>query len=161
MPAQTDNAIVINAPMDLVWDLTNDVESWPDLFTEYAETEVLERHGDTIRIRLTMHPDPDGTVWSWVSDRTPDPGTRTVRSQRVETGPFEYMNLVWTYREVPGGVELRWMQDFTMKATAPLDDATVTERINRNSRIQLDVIRERIEQRAAESLLAESRPDGS
>ncbi|PZG18735.1 SRPBCC family protein [Nonomuraea aridisoli] len=147
MVARTDNAIVIDAPMDVVWDMTNDIESWPELFTEYSRAEVIERSGDTLRIRLTMHPDPDGTVWSWVSDRTPDPETRTVRSHRVETGPFAYMNLEWTYREVPGGVELRWRQEFEMKPQAPVDEAAMEERINRNSRVQLAVVRDRIEQR--------------
>ena len=53
----------------------NDVERWPELFTEYASAEILERDGDTVRFRLTMHPDPEhgGQVWSWVSERTADP----------------------------------------------------------------------------------------
>jgi hypothetical protein len=29
MAGHTDNAVVIAAPMDLVWDMTNDVENWP------------------------------------------------------------------------------------------------------------------------------------
>ncbi|WP_017537060.1 SRPBCC family protein [Nocardiopsis halophila] len=149
MPAQTDNRIVIDAPLDLVWEMTNDVESWPGLFTEYADAKVLERRGDTMVIRLTLHPDPDGTAWSWVSERTPDRDSLTVRAHRVETGPFEFMNLVWTYREVEGGVEMRWRQEFTMKPTAPFDDAAMTERLNRVGREQMAVIKSRIEERAA------------
>src|SRR3954454_8849510 len=105
--AQVQNEIVIAAPMVLVWDMTNDVESWPTLFTEYARAEILERDGDTVRFRLTMHPDENGKVWSWVSERTPDPATRTVTARRVETGPFDHMDIRWSYREVPGGVEMR------------------------------------------------------
>ncbi|MUL41478.1 polyketide cyclase [Streptomonospora sp. PA3] len=162
MVARTDNEIVIGAPMDLVWDMTNDVESWPDLFTEYAQTEILHRNGPTVRFRLTLHPDPDGTVWSWVSERTADPRTRTVHAHRVETGPFEYMNLKWTYTEVPGGVRLRWQQEFTMKPDAPFDDAAMTERINRNSPVQLEAIRERIEERfRASASTAAPRTEGS
>ncbi|GDY31757.1 SRPBCC family protein [Gandjariella thermophila] len=145
MAGQTDNAVVIDAPMDVVWDMTNDVESWPNLFTEYAKAEILERRGDTIRMRLTMHPDEQGRVWSWVSDRTPDPETRTVRAHRVETGPFEYMNLRWEYREVGDGVELRWMQDFQMKPDAPFNDEQMTERLNRATREQMSAIKSRIE----------------
>ena len=54
--------------------MTNDVESWPELFTEYASAEILDREGDTVRFRLTMHPDENGKVWSWVSERTRRPG---------------------------------------------------------------------------------------
>ncbi|GAA1772229.1 SRPBCC family protein [Streptomonospora arabica] len=151
--ASTDNTIVIDAPMDLVWDRTNDIESWPNLFTEYAEARILEAldGGKRLRIRLTLHPDEQGRVWSWISDRIPDPETRTVRAHRVETGPFEYMDITWTYHEVEGGVAMRWMQDFSMKPDAPLDDAGMTERLNRNTRIQMAAIRDRLEREAREA----------
>ena len=149
MAGHTDNAVVIDAPLDLVWDMTNDVESWPDLFTEYADAQILERRGDTLVMRLTLNPDPDGTVWSWVSERTPYRENLTVKAHRVETGPFEYMNLLWTYREVEGGVEMRWRQDFSMKPSAPFTDESMTERLNRVAPGQMDSIRRRIENRAA------------
>lgn len=145
----TENSIVIGAPFDLVWDMTNDVPSWAGLFSEYAEATVLERHGDTVRFRLTMHPDENGDVWSWVSERTPDRDARVVHAHRVETGPFEYMNIRWTYREVEGGVEMRWFQDFHMKPAAPVDDARMTERINTNTAIQMARIKQIIERAAA------------
>ena len=72
-----------------VWDVTNDVEGWPGLFTEYARSDILERDGNTVRFRLTMYPlDEEGHVWSGVSERTADESTRTVRARRVETGPL-------------------------------------------------------------------------
>ena len=64
MAARTENAVVINAPIDLVWNMTNDVESWPSLFTEYAKAEILEREGATIRFRLHTHPDEEGVVFT-------------------------------------------------------------------------------------------------
>jgi aromatase len=149
MAAHTDNAIVISAPMDLVWEMTNDVASWPRLFSEYATAEILSQDGPTVRFRLTMHPDAVGNVWSWVSERTPDEQTRRVSAHRVETGPFEFMNICWTYREVSGGVEMRWIQDFHMKPQAPADDAGMAAHINANSAIQLERIRQLVEDRAA------------
>jgi aromatase len=145
MASHTDNAILIEAPMDLVWDLTNDIESWPQLFSEYRSAEILHRDGDTVRFRLSLHPDDNGVEWSWVSDRTIDPVTRTSRSQRVETGPFKYMSLFWEYVETDGGVRLRWVQDFEMKAGAPLDDAGMAARINANSAVQLGLIKAAVE----------------
>ncbi|MGH8907104.1 MAG: SRPBCC family protein [Egibacteraceae bacterium] len=151
MAGKTENSVVINAPLELVWDMTNDIESWPHLYSEYASAEVLDREGDTVRFRLTMHPDANGTVWSWVSERTADLATRTVRAHRVETGPFEYMNIFWEYRPVDDGVEMRWFQDFHMKQTAPVDDVWMTDNINRNSPIQMARIKGLIEQAATES----------
>ncbi|HXG12483.1 MAG TPA: SRPBCC family protein [Gemmataceae bacterium] len=147
MPAHTDNSIIINAPLDVVWQITNDVENWPNLFTEYAEATVLERRGNTIRFRLTTHPDENNKVWSWVSERTIDPATHTVKAHRIETGPFQYMNIAWYYEEVEGGTKMRWVQDFAMKPDAPANDQQAEDYINRNTKKQMAVIKERIEKR--------------
>jgi len=147
MAGHTENEIVIDAPLDLTWAVTNDVESWPDLFTEYASAEILERDGDRVKFRLTMHPDENGTVWSWVSERTTDEASRSVKARRVETGPFDYMNIEWYYDEVDGGTRMRWVQDFHMKPEAPVDDEQMTNRINTNSKIQMGIIKEKVEAR--------------
>ncbi|MER7458706.1 SRPBCC family protein [Micromonospora sp. NPDC126480] len=147
-PGHTENSVLIAAPLQLVWDVTNDVAGWPRLFTEYAVAEILHREGDTVRFRLTMHPDENGIAWSWVSERTADPVTREVRAHRVEPGPFEYMRIHWRYAEETGGTRMTWVQDFAMKPTAPVDDAQMTERINANSAVQLAVIKEKIERLA-------------
>jgi len=146
----TENSITIDAPFDLVWEMTNDLENWPNLFSEYASVEVLSREGDTTTFRLTMHPDENGKVWSWVSERTPDRAARRVKARRVETGPFAHMDILWEYTELPGGVRMKWTQDFAMKPDAPVDDEWMTDNINRNSRVQMALIRDRIEQAARE-----------
>jgi aromatase len=147
MPAHTDNSVDINAPLDVVWERMNDVESWPNLFSEYAKAEIIERDGNTIKFRLTTHPDPeyDNQVWTWVSERTVDPSSHSVKAHRIETGPFEYMNIEWYFEPVDGGTRMRWVQDFSMKATAPADDEQAQEYINRNTREQMQVIKERLE----------------
>jgi aromatase len=146
----TENEITIAAPLDLVWDMTNDLENWPQLFSEYASVEVLTRKGDTTTFRLTMHPDENGTIWSWVSERTTDRKARTVRARRIETGPFQSMDIRWEYKEVPGGTLMHWTQDFAMKPDAPVDDAWMTDNINRNSPVQMQLIKDKVEQRDRE-----------
>ncbi|MFI0411608.1 SDR family oxidoreductase [Actinomadura sp. 3N508] len=145
MGEHTDNSIVIDAPMDLVWSMTNDVADWPQLFTEYAETEILETEGDTVTFRLSLHPDATGTVWSWVSQRTMDEASHTVHAHRVEPGNFTYMKLHWTYVQEAEGVRMRWRQDFEMKPEAPVDDATMKARLDRNTRIQMRIIKAKVE----------------
>ncbi|WP_043264769.1 SRPBCC family protein [Streptomyces sp. CT34] len=145
MAGHTDNAITIDAPMDLVWSMTNDVESWPQLFSEYASAEILERDGNSVTFRLALHPDETGKVWSWVSKRVADEQSRTVSAHRVETGPFKYMNIRWEYQQQPSGVRMRWIQDFEMQPEAPLDDAGMTERLNRNTVVQMALIKSKIE----------------
>ncbi|RVU22361.1 polyketide cyclase [Streptomyces antnestii] len=150
MSGHTENSITIDAPLDLVWDMTNDIEKWPELFSEYASLEVLSRDGDTTSFRLTMHPDDNGKVWSWVSERTVNRAERTVRARRVETGPFAHMDIRWDYTETPEGTRMDWVQDFAMKPDAPVDDSWMTENINRNSVTQMALIRDKIEKVARE-----------
>lgn len=146
MAGHTDNETLIEAPIDLVWDMTNDVESWTQLFSEYSAATVLDRHDDgTIVFRLALHPDENGRTWSWVSARVPDRATWTVRSRRVETGPFKYMWIYWEYLPTLTGVRMRWVQDFEMKDAAPVDDATMQARLNHQTPIQMALIKSKVE----------------
>jgi len=146
----TSSGTPTTGSLDEVWARTNDVESWPQLFSEYAEAVVLSREGDTIRFRLSTHPDAGGAVYSWVSERTPDEARHVVDARRIETGVFEFMNITWAYREVEEGVEMRWIQDFAMKAGAPFNDQEMTKYLNTNSLIQMSRIRRLIESAVAE-----------
>lgn len=148
MAVRTDNSVWIGAPLDMVWDITNDVESWPKLFTEYSEAEILERKGNTVVFRLAMHPDENGKIWSWVSERTTDPAAHSVKARRVETGPFEFMNIEWYYEPADGGTRMRWVQEFAMKPGAPANDAQMEVHINNNTKKQMAIIKEKIENRA-------------
>ena len=141
----TDNSILIDADIETVWNMTNDLGSWPDLFTEYAWVEILDQRENTFRFRLTMHPDENGNVWSWVSERTLDPDNHQVRAYRVETGPFNYMHIEWTYTPESTGTRMRWVQDFHMRPAAPLDDRRMTDRINTNTRREMGVIKGKVE----------------
>ncbi len=153
MAAHTRNEITIPAPMEVVWEITNDLKGWPKLFSEYASVEIVSaeerENGSVTTFRLTMHPDENGQVWSWVSERTTDEPTRTVRARRVETGPFEFMDIHWAYEAVDGGTRMVWTQDFAMKPQAPVDDAGMQRHIDDNSKVQMALIRDRIVERHA------------
>ena len=153
MAAHTDNAVDVKAPLEFVWERMMDVESWPTLFSEYAKAEVVERDGDTIQFRLTTHPDPDyeGKVWSWVSERIADPKSHSSKSRRIETGPFQYMTIEWFFEEIPDGTRMRWVQDFSMNPGAPSNDEQAEEYMNKNTKVQMQVIKERLEAQAGEA----------
>lgn len=150
MAAHTDNEVVIDAPLQFVWERMMDIERWPDLFTEYAKAEIVERDGERVRFRLTTHPDPeyDDQVWSWVSERVADPSSHTSKSRRIETGPFQYMDIEWSFAEADGGTRMRWLQDFSMKPDAPADDEHAQEYMNRNTKEQMAAIKQRLEDQA-------------
>jgi aromatase len=149
MSAHTDSSVFIDADLDIVWDLTNRVEDWASLFPEYSAAEVLERTEDTVRFRLTMHPDANGNEWSWVSERRLYPAERRVVGRRLELGWFEHMDIEWTYEPEGTGTRMRWVQDFSMRDDSPLDATAMAARITTQSRIQMDAIRQQVEQAAA------------
>ena len=142
------NAVLIEAPVDDVLRLTNNVRTWPDLFTEYAASEVLEETADTVTFRLTTRPDESGQQWSWVAQRRTDLARRSTYSERLpSSGPFERMVIRWWYD--PIGEErtvMTWEQEFTMKPDAPVSEEQATNYLNKQTRIQQQVIKERVEQ---------------
>jgi aromatase len=153
MAAHTDNSVDIAAPLPFVWERMMDIEDWPNLFSEYAKAEVVESEGNRIVFRLTTHPDPEynGQVWSWTSERIADPASYSSKSRRIETGPFAHMSIEWYFEEIDGGTRMRWVQDFSMKPEAPANDEQAEGYMNKNTKVQMGVVKERLEARAAEA----------
>lgn len=138
----TRNHIVINAPYSLVFDISNKIERWTELFgKEYAKAEVLERKGNEITFRLT---DEDGK--SWVSKRWLHKDQKfAVASRHEPMFPFKYMKIVWFYIEEEDGIKMIWVQDFEMdpkftKFTAEQIEGFINEHSVHNMKIFKDVI---------------------
>ncbi len=143
------NAVLIHAPVEDVFRLTNNVSSWPDLFTEYASSEVIKEEENSVTFRLTTHPDEAGVKWSWISTRWTDADRMSTHSERNPTeGPFKHMDIRWWYNSV-GDTDtvMTWEQEFIMKPESPITDEQATNHLNRQTRIQQQVIKERVEER--------------
>ena len=138
----TRNSITINAPYELVFDISNRIERWTELFgDEYAKADVLERKGNEITFRLT---DEDGK--SWVSKRWLYKDQYFAFASRHDPMfPFVYMKIVWLYIPRPEGVEMVWIQDFEMdpkftKFTAEQIEGFINEHSVHNMKIFKEVI---------------------
>ena len=139
--AHTKNSITINAPYEMVFDITNDIERWPELFDEYTEGKILNREGNKITFQLTNN---QGN--SWRSSRILDKENKLCTAQREEPMfPFKYMNLKWTYEEDEKGVTMTWEQDFEMDPKAKFNDTQAEELINKHSLENMKRIKELIE----------------
>jgi len=148
----TRNSIVINAPYSLVFDISNQIERWTELFgKEYVKAEVLERKDNEITFRLT-----DDENKSWVSKRWLYKDLKFAYASRHEPMfPFRYMKIVWLYNETPEGVppgtEMIWMQDFDMDPKFTKFTAQQIEGfINEHSVHNLKIFKEVIEKEAME-----------
>ncbi len=138
----TINSIVINAPYELIFDISNTIERWTELFgKEYASADVLQHIGNEITFRLT---DEDGK--SWVSKRWLYKDLKFAYAQRWDPlFPFLYMKIVWFYTEVEGGISMKWIQDFEMdpkftKFTAEQIEGFINKHSQDNLRIFKKVI---------------------
>lgn len=151
------NVVAIEAPLDEVFRRTNDVRIWPELFTEYKSCEVLEEQTGDVTFRLTTHPDENGQTWSWISRRQTDFARKSTYSEREpDSGPFARMELRWWYDSLGSSLTLMtWEQEFTMRPTAPVTEQGATDYLNKHTRIQQQVIKERVERMYQESLKSE------
>ena len=142
---QTINSILIEAPYDLLFDISNDIERWTELFGgEYTEAKILKREGNKLTFKLT---DDKGN--SWQSFRLLFKDDNFAYAQKLEpTFPFDYMKIIWLYTPVPRGILMTWIQFFTMAKGAKFDDEKVEGLINKHSQDNLKIFKEVIEKEA-------------
>jgi len=141
----TCNSIIINAPYDKVFDISNDIDRWKDLFGgEYTKSEVIKKEGNKITFRLT---DNEGRTWqSWRLLFKDKYFTYAERGNPLF--PFKYMKIIWLYTPTEEGIELTWIQHFKMDEKAKFTDQQVEEFINKHSKENLKIFKEVIEKEA-------------
>ena len=144
----TRNSITINAPYSQVFDTSNQIERWTELFgDEYVKADVLERKGNEITFRLH---DKDGK--NWVSKRWLYKDLQFAYASRHDPMfPFKYMKIVWFYNETPEGVEMIWIQDFQLDpGFTKFTEEQIEGFVNEHSRHNMKIFKKVIEQEAGE-----------
>jgi len=141
----TCNSVIINAPYDLVFDISNDIVRWTELFgSEYKKAEIVKKEDNKITFRLTDDEDK-----SWISWRLLYKDKFFTYSERQEPKfPFKYMKIIWLYTLKPEGVELTWIQHFSMDEKAKFNDEQVEGFINKHSKENLLIFKAKIEETA-------------
>lgn len=144
----TRNEVIINAPYDLVFEVSNKIERWTELFgDEYVKADVLERKGNEITFRLN---DKDGK--SWVSKRWLDKEHRyAIASRHEPMFPFKFMKIVWFYIEEKDGIKMIWIQDFEMDpGFTKFTPEQIEGFINEHSRHNMKIFKKVIEKEAGQ-----------
>lgn len=141
----TCNSIIIKAPYDLVFDVSNNIPRWTELFGgEYKKAEILKQEANKITFRLTDDEDK-----SWVSWKLLFKDKFFTYAERQEPKfPFDYMKIVWLYTPKPEGTELTWIQHFQMDKQAKFNDEQVEGFINKHSQDNLKIFKAMIEKEA-------------
>ncbi len=141
----TCNSIIINAPYDLIFDISNDIPRWTELFgEEYKKAEVVKKEDNKITFRLT---DDEGK--SWQSWRLLFRDNYLAYAEREGPKfPFKYMKIIWLYTPKPDGIEMVWIQHFEMDDKAKFNDEQVEGFINKHSKDNLKIFKDVIEKEA-------------
>ena len=141
----TCNSIIINAPYDVIFDISNTIPRWTELFGgEYKEAIVVKKENNKITFKLT---DKEGR--SWQSFRLLFKENYLAYAEREEPKfPFEFMKIIWLYTPKPEGIELTWIQHFKMDSKAAFTDEQVEGFINQHSTENLKIFKAVIEKEA-------------
>ncbi len=141
----TCNSIVINAPYDKVFDISNDIPRWTELFgSEYKKAEVVKKENNKITFKLTDDEDK-----SWQSWRLLFKDKYFAYAEREEPKfPFKFMKIIWLYTPRPEGTEMTWIQHFEMDDKAKFNDEQVEGFINKHSKDNLLIFKSVIEKAA-------------
>jgi aromatase len=146
--AHTKNNIFIKAPYNLVFDVSNQIERWTELFgDEYVKAEVLSRVGNEITFRLT-----DDENKSWVSKRWLYKDLKFAYASRHDPMfPFTFMKIIWLYHETKEGTLMTWIQDFEMDpGFTKFSGEEIEGFINEHSQHNLKIFKKVIEQEASQ-----------
>lgn len=138
----TCNSIIITAPYDLVFDISNDIPRWTELFGgEYQEAKIIKKDGNKLTFTLT-----DNEGRSWQSFRLLFKEHYFAYAEREEPQfPFEFMKIIWLYTPKPEGIEMTWIQHFKMDGKAKFTDEQVEGFINQHSKENLKIFKKIIE----------------
>ena len=142
----TVNSILIKAPYELIFDISNDIPRWTELFGgEYTEAKIVKKEDNKITFQLTNN---EGN--SWQSFRLLFKDYYFTYAQKLPPEfPFKYMKIIWLYTPTPDGVIMTWIQDFTMDDKAKFNDEQVEGFINKHSQDNLKIFKDVIEKEAA------------
>ncbi len=142
----TCNSITINAPYELVFDISNDIPRWTELFgTEYKEAKIVKKEGNKIVFQLT---DDEGRSWQSFKLLFKD-NSFTYAERMTPKFPFEYMKIIWLYTPAADCVIMTWIQHFTMDKTAKFNDEQVEGFINKHSKENLEIFKKVMEKEAS------------
>lgn len=102
--------ILVDAPVEFTFDISNRVDQWPEMIPEYLKSEIFRRVGRTIWFRLT---NLEGA--SWVSWRMLLPPLVAYAERHDPIAPFAFNQITWTYAALPGNrSQMTWDMCFEL-----------------------------------------------
>jgi aromatase len=127
-----NRSIVVNAPITKVFDISNQMDRWPEMMPEYRDAEILEaKEGRKIWFRLAHESGAE-----WISWRVLYPPYVAYAERQEPKLPFKYMQIVWTYTPVgPEQTEMTWDMTFELPDEQKAEEGTWTKNMTAHTEI--------------------------
>lgn len=128
------HSVTISRPPREVFEITNDIDRWKELFNDYNESRVVSREDCGRFVKLVFRlKNSRGQEWqSWrIMDRQ---DLISVSQRQDPLLPFRFMHLTWSYEEVDSGTRMTWIQDFEFDPAADLVEADVVKWMDAHGR---------------------------
>jgi hypothetical protein len=149
MSAHVDVEVVVPAPLDAVWRISNEHERWE---AQRHRSLVADADGLRFSFQVTSPPDPEGRTWTyWVERCLYHPAEHVVHARRWGNPEFRYSVAWWLYDAVEGGTRVRSVQDFEMADGASADDLEMQRIITDGTRKALERMAARVMSALAEA----------
>lgn len=104
-------SITVNAAIEKVFKISNQIDRWPEMMSEYKKAKILDKkEGRKIWFQLAHE-----TGTEWVSWRVLYPPFLAYAEREAPKLPFKYMQLIWTYKPLgPEQTEMTWDMTFEL-----------------------------------------------
>lgn len=106
-------SVDVAAPASRIYELAQDVASWPSILPHYRWVRVLSEHG--LEREVEMAARRDWIPVRWTARQTLDPSTPRIGFKHL-SGWTKGMTVAWTFEPCPGGTRVTIVHD--------LDEAT-------------------------------------
>ncbi len=107
-----ENSILIRAPLENIFAVTSNLESWPTILPHYRWIRVLDRNGSAMTVNMAARrglPRPFSRGWlpiQWTSRYEADADVHELRFHHLKAFT-KGMDVKWTYTPTPEGVLVR------------------------------------------------------
>ncbi len=145
-----EETVEIAAPLETVWAVAQDVESFPEFMPDVRSVKVLERSPDGLRTVTEW----EGVIKEfkrtvrWTEEDLWDPAARTCAFRMLE-GDFDSYEGVWSFEERDGVVRFQCVVDYEydVPLIGPLIRNIVAVKMKQNAANILQAIKARAESR--------------
>lgn len=119
-----ENAVIMNAPVDLIFQTAADLSRWTGFLPHYLYVTYLQQSPTLNIVRMAAR--RNWIPVRWTSEQEIDYAKKEIRFRHLTSFTKE-MRVVWSFKPVPGGIEVRIIHE--LQPTIPLIGSFIVEKI--------------------------------